>query len=128
MHERCERVKHTHFKSYGDRGISVCKDWSGDNGFENFRAWALANGYSEQLTIDRIDNEGNYSPSNCRWATMKEQQNNKRTNHFVNARGILMTISQCSEKYGIPKSTVRWRDDHYRDVITGAKMRKGEQE
>lgn len=119
MHERCERIGHVHFKSYGGRGINVCNEWYD---FAAFAEWALSNGYADRLTIDRIDNDGGYAPDNCRWITMKEQQNNKRSNHFVTANGERMTIAQCSERYSIPKSTVRWRDNNNRDVVTGAKM------
>ena len=119
MIARCEYTKHPHYNNYGERGISVCKDW---HNYENFRNWALNNGYSEDLSIDRIDNNGNYEPSNCRFVTMEEQSSNKRNNHWIQYGLDNLTVSQFSKKYGVPKSTVRWRLQNSRDILTGAKM------
>lgn len=69
MHDRCANPKHKGFKNYGGRGISVCGEWQE---FAPFREWAMASGYQEHLTIDRIDNDGNYEPSNCQWLTRSE--------------------------------------------------------
>lgn len=75
--KRCLNSKTRSYKNYGGRGITVCDEWLT---FKPFYDWAMANGYNDTLTIDRINVDGNYEPNNCKWATMKEQQNNKRTN------------------------------------------------
>ena len=121
MFERCERQKHPHYNNYGGRGITICDEW---HTFNNFRDWALNNGYDRSLTIDRIDVNGNYEPHNCRWVTIQEQMNNKRNNHTVTIYGETLTATQCGKKYNIPLSTVISRDNCGRDILTGAKMDK----
>lgn len=106
MHERCERVKHPHYDAYGGRGIKVCDEWKE---YLPFAEWARNNGYTDELTIDRIDVNGNYEPSNCRWVTMKEQHNNKRNNRILLYHGETYTLTQLAEKVGMNKTTLKER-------------------
>lgn len=101
--KRCYNPNDDSFSIYGGRGIKMCEEWQD---FVNFMKWALNNGYNDTLTIERIDVNGNYEPSNCKWATMKEQGNNRRNNHFITYQGVTRTISQWSEIVGIKRNTL----------------------
>ena len=110
MLQRCKNEKDPKYPDYGGRGISVCEEWKR---FAPFYEWAKASGYvegknRERCSLDRIDNNGNYCPENCRWATAKEQANNRRSNHYITALGETLTIAQWSDKTGIPQTTL-WK-------------------
>jgi len=100
MISRCTNEKNPSFERYGNRGISVCNEWL--SSFDNFLNWSLLNGYDDSLTIDRISNENGYSPSNCRWATRKQQSNNKSDNHIIEFNGKVKTISELADEFNIP--------------------------
>jgi len=103
MRKRCYNKLCREYVYYGGRGITICDQWK--DSFDNFCIWSLSNGYTSELTIDRIDNDGNYSPDNCRWATRSEQQRNRRNNTIYDIDGKQMTAAECYEQYGINKNT-----------------------
>ena len=103
MRGRCYCKTNRVYKWYGGRGISICKEW---DDFVAFKDWALANGYKDDLTIDRINPLGNYEPNNCRWATKKEQQNNKTNNKYYTFNGVKHTVAEWAEIYSIDKYTL----------------------
>lgn len=106
MRTRCNNPKVKSFKHYGERGIKICNEW---DIFETFHKWALENGYKEKLTIDRIDNDGDYEPLNCRWVTRKVQMNNTSMNVFVEVGGKTLTLSELAEEYGLGYEMVHHR-------------------
>jgi len=109
MHDRCEREKNTNYKNYGGRGIKVCEEWSGKDGFYNFHKWAQKNNWRPGLTIDRIDNNKGYSPDNCRWATHAEQLRNRRNTLLFDYLGMKLTIREIAEIEKISASLLRYR-------------------
>jgi hypothetical protein len=92
---RCYQPSHTSYRYYGGKGIKVCDEWRHD--YPAFAKWARANGFKEGLQIDRIDNNGDYSPENCRWVSVKQQANNKTSNVFITWRDETMTATQWAE-------------------------------
>lgn len=104
---RCYTKCHTSYHNYGEKGINVCDEWRDD--YIAFRDWALTNGYRDDLTIDRIDNGRGYEPSNCRWATPREQSNNKNTNHLVSFNGETHTIAEWSRIVGLSPRLIKDR-------------------
>lgn len=107
MKNRCYNRNVRSFKDYGARGINVCEEWKND--FRAFYDWAIKSGYNETLTIDRIDNDRNYEPSNCRWSTFREQANNTRRSHFITYNGQTMSLSNWAREIGMNPGTLRSR-------------------
>jgi len=106
MKQRCLNPNTTDSKLYHDRGITVCKEWFN---YKIFHDWAISNGYTEGLTIERIDNDGNYCPDNCEWITNKKQARNKRSNHLIAYAGKRKTLAEWSEILKIDSSLLRYR-------------------
>ena len=107
MMQRCYNPNSTYYPRYGGRGITVCEEWR--NSRNSFKRWAIANGYTDDLTIDRIDNDAGYSPSNCRWVTMKANCNNRGSCHFVTAFGETHSLKEWSQILGISYNTLKIR-------------------
>ncbi|AVX47356.1 hypothetical protein C5023_000226 [Staphylococcus phage vB_SauM_0414_108] len=107
MKARCYRKTQKDYHSYGGRGIKVCDEWLND--FMNFYSWSYDNGYNDNLTIDRIDNNGNYEPNNCRWITEAEQHNNTSRNINITYNGETKTLKQWSKIKGINYDTLKKR-------------------
>lgn len=101
MMTRCYNSNYKYFYAYGGRGISVCDEWQGRDGYMRFSEWAKNSGYADNLTLDRIDVNGNYCPSNCRWATMKQQQNNRTNNARFTFNGETKTLAEWAETLGV---------------------------
>lgn len=109
MKQRCTNPNDPAYNYYGGRGIKVCNEWTND--FQPFHDWAISNGYADNLTIDRIDVNGNYEPSNCRWITLKHQQRNKRNNTKVLFKGYCKTVVEWAEEFGCHPNAV------YREIL-----------
>ena len=103
MCKRCLSTKDKYFHRYGARGITVCDEWS--NNFMSFVEWSDKNGYAENLSIDRIENNGNYEPSNCRWTTKRVQANNRaregnlKNTRYITYQGVTYVLSEFADKY-----------------------------
>lgn len=110
MKNRCNNPKQKEYQHYGGRGITVCDEWLHD--FQAFYDWAMANGYKDGLTIDRIDNNKGYSPDNCRWATYEEQSNNKNNTIYISYNNEKHTIKEWENITGIPSKVIYWRIKH----------------
>lgn len=121
MKYRCYNPKATNYCNYGARGITICDEWldskrinvshrnNPTKGFLAFKNWALANGYAENLTLDRIDNSKGYSPENCRWVTTKVQNNNRRSNLLITYKGQIKTLHQWCDELNLSYSKISQR-------------------
>lgn len=103
---RCNNPNNNVYQYYGAKGVKLCSEWLN---FENFYNWAINNGYKEGLSIDRINVNGDYEPSNCRWATKEEQSNNRSNNHLITYNNQIHTISEWSKITGLTKSAIQYR-------------------
>lgn len=122
MKRRCNNPKDSHYDTYGGKGIRVCEEW---NEYEHFKNWAYANGYDDsaefqKCTLDRIDNDGDYEPSNCRWVDKIAQANNTSKNHHVELNGVKMTIAEFARAMNISKNHAWYYIDKFeREVMNG---------
>ena len=103
MRDRTRRKSHKQYKDYGGRGIKVCEEWQSAS---NFVLWALRNGYEKGLQIDRINNDGDYCPENCRFVTPKENSRNRRNTKKLTIAGETKTVAEWCEQYGLSQYTV----------------------
>lgn len=114
MKKRCDNKKDEAYHNYGGRGIKVCDEWS--YSYASFQVWSIQNGYKKGLTIERKNNDGNYSPENCMWVTRKVQNANKRDNHYITYKGETLALYIMAEKYNINGRTLWKRIDMGWDV------------
>lgn len=98
---RCNNPNRKGYQNYGGRGINVCEEWQGENGYETFRKWALENGYDDKQSIERIDVNGDYCPENCKWIKKSDQAYNKRNSLIYEMDGKKQDLAQWAREYGI---------------------------
>lgn len=109
MRKRCYDQSASNYSNYGGRGIKVCDEWN--SGYGQFRDWALAHGYRDGLSIDRIDVDGDYTPDNCRWADRVLQANNRRTSVCYEYNGVTHTIAELARLYNLNYKSL-WKKLH----------------
>ena len=114
MKTRCHNRNYELYHRYGGRGICVCDEW--DKSYEAFRSWAFSSGYSDELSLDRIDNNGNYCPENCKWSSVMEQANNRHTNRLITYNGETDTLANWARRKGMKYSVLQHRLDAGGDV------------
>jgi hypothetical protein len=110
MKARCNYIKSISYPNYGGKGIKVCKEWA--ESYVAFRDWSISHEYADDLTIDRIDSNGNYEPSNCRWTTQYEQNRNRSVNIYATINGETRIIADWCKEFGLNISTVYSRIYH----------------
>lgn len=106
MRQRCSNPNNSAYKNYGGRGVRVCSEW---NDYQVFKAWAMGNGYDENLTIERVDVDGGYNPDNCEWITRKDQGFNRRNNHVLTYNGETKTLTEWCNELNLSYDMVRGR-------------------
>ena len=106
MKYRCQNPNASNYTTYGGRDIRVCDEWAGPRGFELFYEWAIRSGYSDDLTLDRIDVDGDYTPENCRWADSETQHNNTQNSVKLTYDGKTMTAAQWAREIGVDRHTI----------------------
>ena len=111
MKTRCYNPNYELYHRYGGRGIKVCEEWI--HSFENFRDWALSSGYSDSLTLDRRNNDGDYCPENCKWSSVIEQANNRHTNRILTCNGEQDTMANWARRTGLPYWLLQERLDNH---------------
>lgn len=114
MKQRCYNVKSQHYDNYGGRGIKICNEWFND--FKLFYNWSKEHGYTDELSIDRINVNGDYEPSNCRWITISEQQANRRSARLITYKGETLSLKEWAIKTHMNYDKLRYRLDNWSDL------------
>lgn len=123
MKERCTNPNYKYFHRYGGRGIKVCEEWLGKNGFINFYNWAIRNGYDSnkkgyEQSLDRINVDGNYEPNNCRWANQQQQMRNYSKTKYIKCKNEILTLCDFCDKYNVSRYFARRRIEKNQDAET----------
>lgn len=106
MIARCKYSSSNRYERYGGRGITICDEWLGENGFINFYNWAMENDYQDNLTIERINIDKNYCPENCKWIPKEQQSLNTSRNHYVTYKGITKCVEHWCKELGLKSNTI----------------------
>jgi len=124
MNRRCHDAKNGQYKRYGARGIAVCVEWR--RNFESFVEWAKEAGYEKGLQIDRIDNDGGYSPENCRFVSPMKNANNRGNNRLYSVGGDTKTLSEWARECGVTPTAIRFRLQKGHPVEKAVMAKRGE--